>query len=157
MKYDQTSEQQVTLEPAMLQMWGSPPSRLRTEHLSSRMDKVIAGIPGLTGIRFPIPNKEIDIHAHIQKLIRNVGFSNLDEAIAGMNLPGNRLMAIQKNCGAVKPKKLTARQQLRNAIILGKTGCLLYDPSLPPVFTRRRLERELDYITFKINDFYELD
>ena len=141
----------------LLHMGGSQESRLRTEQLSSKMDSVIVSVPDLIGVRFPILNKELDLNERIRMLLKKEGFDGLESAVKGLQLPDCRLMAVHSSNQQANRVRLSFREELRNALILGKTGMLLYDPLLPPVFTRRRLERELDYITINTRDFYELD
>lgn len=144
-------------DDSLLHMGGSQESRLRTEKLSSKMDSVLIGVPGLIGVRFPILHKELDLNERIRMLLKKEGFDGIDAAVKALQLPDCRLMAVHSSNQPASRVRLSAREELRNALILGKTGMLLYDPHLPPVFTRRRLERELDYITINTKDFYELD
>lgn len=140
----------------MLHMGGAPVSRERSEPISSRMERALNGVPGLSCIWFPKTAKDGDVLELVQSYIRKSGFSDLDQAMLRLDLPGQRLMAVPtvtftKSAGT-KPQEL-----LRNAIILARTAGLTYDPEIPPVFTQRRLERTLDFFTLSTNSFYELD
>lgn len=148
--------QQPESQSGLLHMGGANLSRERTERLTCRLQHTLIGVPGLNGIWFPKPKKDSDVLELIELYIRKSGFSSLEQAITRLDLPKKRLMAVPVNeiqkSAAIKPKEL-----LRNAIILGRTSGMTYDPDIPPVFTQRRLDRQLDFFTISTNSFYELD
>ena len=106
---------------------------------------------------FTTPPPEVDLLEHLDHIAQQAGYKHLSAAIPRIPIPNLRLIGLRINPKEIPDVPLPPKQLLRNAIILGKISTMIYDPQLAPVFTRRRLARQLELIRIPIKKFYELD
>lgn len=143
--------------PGLLHMGGAP----NTRENSLRIDKVYPlktdRYDEFDNIWFPLPPPDTDLQEHLHGLAIQAGYKDLKRSFADISIPDRRMWVLRhppKDADAVKPSPVW---QLRNALLLAKASTLLYDPAIPPVFTRRRLERNIKIILIRLETYYELD
>jgi hypothetical protein len=134
---------------------GAPHSRKKSQNVYS--DFLIDSQSGATqGIYYvDIPKQVTDVHVWLEHLAKNRGYLNLAAAIETIALPTERhIVYLDSN---LKKTPLTPSEMLRAALILAKCNNVFYNPNIPPVLTRSRLERTLRLVSCNQNTFYGLD
>lgn len=140
-----------------LHMGGAPPTREQSVRIDTYFPLKLANYQMYDNIWFPVPPPETDLMEHLEALAIEAGYKDLKRSFAEIRIPDSRLWVLidrQRDADAVKP---APDRQLRNALLLAKTGTLVYDPNIPPVFTRRRLQRSMTLINIPLENFYGLD
>lgn len=134
---------------------GAPHSRKKTQKVFS--DFLIDSQSGTTqGIYYvDIPKQVTDIHGWLEHLARNRGYTNFASAIESIALPAERQLVFPDS--NLKKTPLTPFETLRAALILAKCNNVFYNPNIPPVLTRSRLERTLRLVSCNQHIFYGLD
>ncbi|MFM7328686.1 MAG: hypothetical protein ACKO3B_08130 [Bacteroidota bacterium] len=142
---------------SVLNMSGSPPSRERIVTIYTVVPLKIARYEQYEAIWLHLPPPERDLMEHLGQLALQAGYKNLGAALNSIRIPDGRLMAILEQPKEPDWPPATPERQLRNALLLAKTATLTYDPEIPPVFTRRRLQRHMTLIHIRLENYYELD
>ena len=134
---------------------GAPHSRKNTQKVYS--DFLIDSQAGTTqGVFYlDIPSHIIDIDSWLENLAKQGGYSNLATAIELIQLPNERHLVFIDSTVTKTP--LTPLDTLRAALILAKCNSLLYNPNIPPILTKSRLDRTLRLVSCNQNTFYGLD
>jgi hypothetical protein len=102
-----------------------------------------------------IPANVHDLSEWLNQLARQEGFANIDEALKKIPLPPFRSMVIEDK--KIKPKKCARKKTLMMALVLAKSNQFLYNPDMPLVLTKSRLERNIRLVTIQQTSFYGLD
>ncbi|MGI9190479.1 MAG: hypothetical protein ACR2IL_00035 [Chitinophagaceae bacterium] len=102
-----------------------------------------------------IPSHVNDIECWLENLAKQLGYSNLAKAIELMELPNEKHLVFSDT--TLMKTSLTPFETLRSALILAKCNSLFYNPSLPPILTKSRLNRTLRLVTCNQHSFYGLD
>ena len=134
---------------------GAPYSRKKTQKVYS--DFLLDSQAGTTqGVFYlEIPCHVIDIAAWLEKLAKQEGYVNLATAIDLIVLPNERHLVFSDS--TLKKTTLTPFETLRSALILSKCNSLFYNPRIPPILTKSRLERTLRLVSCNQHTFYGLD
>lgn len=134
---------------------GAPQSRKKTQKVYS--DFLLDSQAGTTqGVFYlDIPSHVIDIVSWLENLAQQHVYSTLETAVALIELPKHRHLVFPD--ATVTKTPLTPLETLRAALILAKCNSLLYNPSLPPILTRSRLDRTLRLVSCNQHTFYGLD
>lgn len=102
-----------------------------------------------------IPANVQDLTEWLTQLACQEGFANIDEASKKLPLPPFRSMVIEDK--KIKPKKCARKKTLMMALVLAKSNQFLYNPEMPLVLTKSRLERRIRLVTIQQTSFYGLD
>jgi hypothetical protein len=134
---------------------GGPSSRIRSEKITSSIFdsetlKTQSEIHSLN-----IPNEVDDIEEWVISLYETNAFFDWEQIEAKIKLPTVRMLVL--------PAKITDRKSIsryemfRSAVILSKCNSNFYAPDSPMIFTRNRLNRNIELIKINLNSYYGMD
>ena len=136
--------------------YGAPMSRARCENIKSCIFDA-EGIKAQHEIHaLKIPADVTDIEEWVRSLYKPKLFSNWRDLTAELELPAVSLLVVPAD--SLTNHNISSRfEMLRSAVILSKCNTNRYVPDSPMIFTRNRLEREVELIKINLNTYYELD
>ncbi len=135
---------------------GGPSSRARTEKISSSL----FDHPGMNMTRevlfLDVPMWEDDLEAWYLSIARKLKWKSWEEAMSYLKLPSGRWLVLPA-VDSRRPSRTLLVSKLRTAVILSKCSKSHYSPDSPMIFTRSRLEREIEMVRINLNGYYEMD
>ena len=141
---------------SLLNNMGGPLSRVRTEKIASSL----FDHPGIEIFReihiWEVPLWEEDLEKYYLSIARKLHWNNWEEALPCLNLPAGRWLIFPASDN-LKPANSLLIRKLRSAVILSKSSKSHYSIESPMIFTRKRLERNIEMIKINLNNYYELD
>jgi hypothetical protein len=135
---------------------GGPHSRVRSENIKSSLFegkglKAHHEIHALT-----IPPAVTDIEKWVYDLYKPNRFSSWEAIEAELKLPAVSMLVVPAG-NRLNPPIYSGLHMFRSAVILSKCNANRYVPDSPMIFTRTRLERNVELIVLNLHTYYELD
>ncbi len=134
---------------------GGPRSRVRSEKITSNIFdteelKTHSEIHSLH-----IPENTTDIEKWVISLYEPGVLFDWEHVKEKLKLPAVRMLVVPTD---IKVESSTCRYEMfRSAVILSKCSRNYYTPDSPMIFTRNRLNRNVELVTINLSTYYEMD
>lgn len=134
---------------------GAPRSRVRVENISSSMltPDIIRGAEYTISLN--IPDNIMDIEGWLLNKAKCLKLNDWKEIAIRLHVPQTRMIALPYKTD--NHHVHSDSDILFAAAMLSRTNGCNYLPATRGVFTRKRLNRTIKFITINIEAFYELD
>ena len=127
--------------------------RRRIEHIHEDYIKKVDAQAFNEALFIEIPDDAPSLREWINEKAIEAGWRNLEHAVASLDLPKQRLTAVNPGDRIHRIQK--PEDLVRAAILLAKCSSTTYHPDGELIFSRARLTRKLRITDIKIETYYE--